>query len=229
MKETQMILTFLDAMAAAGDQPATGTEDRLTVLHGSHLTGHRHGRAMRRCPAQRQAARTTEPSATGRSHDTRASEIWTAAGGRAMPGISPGARMPPGARSLRRTGRGQPPGARVGACCATVSCCSTMAGNSCPRLPASPYRWPPERLSRQIAFGLSPEPGSDVSARAGVPPATHVHFPDREIGYVADVRPGRCGRWRTPIPVSPAAAEHRRPKRTGRLWAPATASQGNPT
>lgn len=45
------------------------------------------------------------------------------------------------------------------------------------------------------------------------PPATHVHFPDREIGYVADVRPGRCGR--TPIPVSPAAAEHRRPKRTG--------------
>lgn len=60
-----MILTFLDAMAAAGDQPATGTEDRLTVLHRSHLTGHRRGRAMRRCPAQRQAARTTEPSATG--------------------------------------------------------------------------------------------------------------------------------------------------------------------
>jgi hypothetical protein len=48
----------------------------------------------------------------GRSHETRASEIWTAAGGRAVPAS---ASMPgcPGARSHRRAGRGQPSGARV--------------------------------------------------------------------------------------------------------------------
>lgn len=59
-----MILSFLYPMAA-GDQPATRTDDRLTVLYRSHLTGHRRGRTMRRCPPPRRAARTTAPPATG--------------------------------------------------------------------------------------------------------------------------------------------------------------------
>ena len=61
-----MILTSLYATAAAGDQPATRTDDRLFVFKVPATTADRLHHRTR---------------SHGRSHDTRANEIWTAAGG----------------------------------------------------------------------------------------------------------------------------------------------------
>ena len=61
-----MILTFRYATAAAGDQPATRTDDRLIVL---------------KVPATTPDRSHHSTLSHGRSHDTRANEIWTAVGG----------------------------------------------------------------------------------------------------------------------------------------------------
>jgi hypothetical protein len=75
-----MILTFLHGMAAAGDQPAISTEDRLTVLYRCHLSGHRPWRHDGGVPATPPGRSQHSILSHGRSHDTRANQIWTAAG-----------------------------------------------------------------------------------------------------------------------------------------------------